>query len=195
MDQRLDHGCGLNWSCKFPVLISLGPVQSQSFSSLATGLPNTNEVQHMAQHSASHSALQCNHDARQPLHSPMLCCKAVLVVLSSCGPMSCRSALLLLVSSCSPVSCHNAVLVVLSSHGPMLCHSTLHTATCCAVARCVLPLVVLSHTATLPPVVPSHTAHCHFSCCGMLQRILLNSYSLKSQTRSLQTQRMLNAQC
>ena len=41
MDQRLDHGCSLDQSCKFPVLISLGLVQSQSFSSLATGLPNT----------------------------------------------------------------------------------------------------------------------------------------------------------
>ena len=41
MDQRLDHGCGLDQSCKFPVLISLGLVQSQSFSSFVTGLPNT----------------------------------------------------------------------------------------------------------------------------------------------------------
>jgi len=40
-DQRPDCGCSLQWSWEFPVLGRLGPVQSQSFSSLGTGLPST----------------------------------------------------------------------------------------------------------------------------------------------------------
>jgi len=40
-DQRLDRGCGLWQSWEFPVLGGLGPVQSQFFCSLETGLPST----------------------------------------------------------------------------------------------------------------------------------------------------------
>ena len=40
-DWRPDHGYGLDWSCKFPVLIGCSLVWSWSFSSLVTGLTNT----------------------------------------------------------------------------------------------------------------------------------------------------------
>jgi len=41
MDWRPDWSYGLDRSCEFPVLIGWGLVQSQSFSSLVTGLSNT----------------------------------------------------------------------------------------------------------------------------------------------------------
>jgi hypothetical protein len=41
MDRRPDCGCGLDWSIIFPVFIGLGPVWSQLFCSLETGLPST----------------------------------------------------------------------------------------------------------------------------------------------------------
>ena len=40
LKRRPDHSCSLWWSLEFPVLGSLGPVQSQSFFSLGTGLPS-----------------------------------------------------------------------------------------------------------------------------------------------------------
>jgi hypothetical protein len=43
MDRRPDRGCGLDRSWYFPVLIGYGPVQSRSFASLVTGLPNTTD--------------------------------------------------------------------------------------------------------------------------------------------------------
>jgi hypothetical protein len=42
MDWRPDCGCGLDWSSYFLVLTGYGPVQSHFFSSLVTGLLNTN---------------------------------------------------------------------------------------------------------------------------------------------------------
>jgi len=40
-DRRPDRSCGLYQSSEFPVLTGLGPVQSQFFCSLKTGLPST----------------------------------------------------------------------------------------------------------------------------------------------------------
>jgi len=45
MDRKPDCGYGLDQSCEIPVFISLGLVQSQSFSSLDTGPANTTHLQ------------------------------------------------------------------------------------------------------------------------------------------------------
>jgi len=44
MDRGPDRGYGLDRSWEFPVLISLGPVRSRSFSSLETGPSNTTSM-------------------------------------------------------------------------------------------------------------------------------------------------------